>query len=148
MSGSKRTFPLWAWLAVGLVLIAAAVVAPRWVGDLRATHGAVASYVALISAGNSGDLDGVRRQCSERYLTTHRIAAAREGGVIGLPRNIHTNYQAWRDGDGVCLCPTNRVGPVYRFVREDGGWKFDGPAGVLETGGRVILGDQAGESSP
>ncbi|HEY2157758.1 MAG TPA: hypothetical protein VGH33_19165 [Isosphaeraceae bacterium] len=115
---------------------------------MRATHGAVASYVALISAANAGDLDGVRRQCSARYGATHRIEAAREGGVVGLPRNIHKNFQAWRNGEDVWLCPTNRVGPVYRFVHEGGAWKFDGPAGVLRPGGRVLAGEDAGGPSP
>jgi hypothetical protein len=148
MSESKRGIAVAAWSAIAFATVAAIVVVPGWVAGLRATHGAVASYVALISAGNAGDLEGVRRQCSERYVTTHRIEAAREGGVVGLPRNIHKNFQAWRSGDGVWLCPTNRVGPVYRFVREGVAWKFDGPAGVLRPGGQVLAGEDVGDSSP
>jgi hypothetical protein len=147
MSESKPRIRLAVWSAVAFAAIAGLLVVPGWVAGLRATHGAVASYVALISAANAGDLDGVRRQCSERYRATHRIEAAREGGVVGLPRNIHKNFQAWRAGEDVWLCPTNRVGPVYRFVREGGGWKFDGPAGVLRSGGRVVAGEDGEKSS-
>ena len=57
--------------------------------------------------------------------------------MVGLPRGIHRNFQAWREGDEVWLCPTDRVGPVYRFVFEGGAWKFDGLVGLLRPGGRV-----------
>jgi hypothetical protein len=135
-------------LTIGLGVIAGLLLLPRWVSAVRATHGAVATYVAMISAANAGDLDGVARQCSARYASTHRIEAAREGGVVGLPRSIHTNFQAWRKGEDVWLCPTNRVGPVYRFVREGGAWRFDGPAGVLRPGGEVVAGEDGGGSPP
>lgn len=137
--------PRWGWAAIGLGLVASVLFLPGWIAGLRATHGAVASYVALISAANAGDLEGVRRVCSERYLASNSIQAAKEGGVVGLPRNMHKNFQAWRRGDHVLLCPTNRVGPVYRFVREGGAWKFDGPAGVLRPGGQLVEAD-AGEN--
>lgn len=136
-----RTIPRWGWAAMALGLIALIVFVPGWAGSLRATHGAVASYVDLLAAVNTGDLDGVRRHCSTRYLASHAIQEAKEGGVVGMPRNIHKNFQAWRDGPDVLLCPTNRVGPVYRFVREGDAWKFDGPAGLLGPGGRMTEGE-------
>ena len=63
---------------------------------------------------------------------------AHEGGIVGLPRNIHKNFQAWRQGPNVWLCPTNRVGPVYQFVRESGSWRFDGPVGILRGRGEFV----------
>ena len=152
MSDEKRKLMVRAWAALapggGIGL---AVAMPGWIGELRATHGAVAAYVDLISSANLGDLDGVRRVCSSRYRGTHTIKAAKEGGVVGFPRNMHKNFQAWRRGDDVLLCPTNRVGPVYRFVREGDAWKFDGPAGILGPGGQLIGGDDRedeGDHSP
>jgi hypothetical protein len=61
---------------------------------------------------------------------------------MGLPRNIHPNYQAWRHGSSVWICPANRfdrgLAPVYQFIAERDGWRFDGPVGVLEHGRRFI----------
>ena len=141
MSDGRAKLPAWSWAAIGLGAVATGLVVPSWIAGLRATHGAVAAYVDLITAANAGDLAGVRRACSARYAATHPIRAAKEGGVVGLPRNIHKNFQAWRRGDHVLLCPTNRVGPVYRFVREGDAWKFDGPAGILGPGGQLIEAD-------
>jgi hypothetical protein len=57
---------------------------------------------------------------------------------VGLPRNIHKNFQAWRHGKDVWICPTDRVGPIYQFVYEADGWKFDGPAGILRARGEIV----------
>src|SRR4051794_23269906 len=122
--------PRWAWSLIALGAIGLALLGPGWVASLRATHGSVATYTQILAAANGGDLEGVRKLCSRRYLESHGIKAAKEGGVVGLPRNIHKNFQAWREGPVTLLCPTDRVGPVYRFVYEDGCWKFDGPVGV------------------
>ncbi len=135
--------PRWAW-PVGAVVVAVVVLfGPRWVGTLRATSGAVSTYSELIVAANRQDLTAIRQLCTKSYLETHPVRAAKEGGVIGLPRNIDKNFQAWREGDEVFLCPTNRVGPVYRFVSEDRRWKFDGPAGVLRQGGQFFRSDDS-----
>ena len=96
IADTARTIPRWGWAAIALGLVALVVFVPGWVGSLRATHGAVASYVDLLAAVNTGDLDGVRRRCSTRYLASHAIREAKEGGVVGMPRNIHKNFQAWR----------------------------------------------------
>jgi hypothetical protein len=98
----------------------------------------VTAYTALIVAANRGDLDAVRRLCTSRYLKEHDVRPAREGGVVGLPRNIHKNFRAWRHGPHVWICPTNRVGPLYQFVFEAGSWRFDGPVGILRGRGEVI----------
>jgi hypothetical protein len=140
--------PRWAWPCIALGVIGLALLGPGWVASLRATHGSVATYTEILAAANGGDLEGVRRLCSRRYCESHAIKAAKEGGVVGLPRNIHKNFQVWREGPVVLLCPTDRVGPVYQFVYEEGRWKFDGPVGVLRGRGPIERLDEsiAGES--
>ena len=83
-------------------------------------------------------LDAARALCSRRYLQTHEVKVASEGGLVGIPRNINKNFQAWREGPNVWICPTNRIGPVYQFVFEDGGWRFDGPVGILRPRGEMV----------
>jgi hypothetical protein len=107
------------------------------------TRGAVRAYTQLIAAANRGDLAGVRRLCSRRFAASHAFRLADEGGVVGFPRGIHKNFRAWTRGRDVWLCPTNRVGPVYRFVEEAGAWRFDGPVGYLRPGNRFIPADEA-----
>jgi hypothetical protein len=111
------------------------------------TRGAVAAYTALIAAANRQDLSTARSLCTPRYLNAHELRAAPDGGLVGLPRNIHKNFQAWRNGPNVWLCPTNRVGPVYQFVFDSGAWRFDGPIGVLAPGGRVERLDESAVES-
>ncbi len=125
--------PRWGWAALGALGLALVWVIPGKVADLRATGGAVRTYTEILAAANGHDLEAVGRLCSRRYLDARPIRAAKEGGVVGLPRNIHKNFQAWRDGAVVLLCP-NRDGPVYQFVREEGRWAFDGPVGILKGG--------------
>ena len=130
-------------LAVAAVLAAALAGMVAWTAPVRR---AVRAYTALLAAANRQDLDALRRLCSARYLRAHALRPAAEGGVVGIPRNIHPNFQAWRDGPDVLLCPTNRVGPIYRFVLERGAWRFDGPVGVLVGRGQVVrLPDQPEE---
>ena len=132
--GRLAKIPRWAW-PVGLVGLAALIVlGPPWIRTLRDTHDAIAVYTRLLDAANAQDVEAVRGLCSGRYLAAHPIRVAKEGGVIGLPRTIHPNFQAWRDRDDILLCPENRIGPVYRLHREDGSWKFDGPIGLLSPG--------------
>ena len=83
-------------------------------------------------------LEGARALCSARYLRTHTLAVAAEGGLVGIPRNLNKNFKAWREGPNVWICPTNRIGPVYQFVFEDGGWRFDGPVGILRAWGEMV----------
>ena len=107
---------------------------------------ALDTYNRLISAANAGDLDAVSALYSARLRRAHLPRPAPEEGVIGLPRNgPHKNFRAWRHGPEVLVCPTNRVGPVYRFVFEAGGWKFDGPVGLLLPNGRI---EPSGEIDP
>lgn len=105
------------------------------------------TFISLLSAANAQDLDRVGSLCSRRYLLAHRVERAREGGVVGLPRNIHKNFQVWAEGADVWLCPTDRVGPVYRLVNEEGSWKFDGLVGLLGAGGRVEASAEADPSA-
>jgi hypothetical protein len=137
------------WVLVALVaaVLLASPIA-RTVRSLRMTRGGVASFTNLIASGNAGDLDAVRSLCSRHYLESHRVALSREGGMIGLPRVIHKNFQAWVEGDQVWLCPTDRVGPVYRLLFEAEAWKFDGLVGLLGVGGRVEpLAEEPSEST-
>lgn len=115
----------------------------------RPTREAVATYTALFTAANRQDLKGATRLCSERYLRAHPLRLADEGGIVGLPRNIHKNFQAWRQGANIWVCPTNRVGPVYQFVREQDAWRFDGPVGLLRGRGEFIpLADLTDSGAP
>jgi hypothetical protein len=96
-------------------------------------------YTELIAAANRQDVEAAGRLCSARYLAGHPLRPARSGGLVGFPRNIpHQNFQAWREGPNVWICPTNRVGPVYQFVHERGGWRFDGPVGILRGRGQFV----------
>ena len=106
---------------------------------------ALDAYNRLISAANAGDLDTAGRLYSARYLRDRPPRRAPEGGIVGLPRSgPHKNFRAWRQGGFVLICPTNRVGPVYRFVPEGGGWRFDGLIGLLGTDGRVAASETVG----
>ena len=124
-----------AWIVAGVVL-ATAIIAVE-VAATRPVRDAVRTYTELISAANRRDLNAAKALCTERYRKTHTLKLAAEGGMVGLPRNINKNFQAWREGRDVWLCPTNRVGPVYCFVENDGRWRFDGVVGQLLPGGRV-----------
>ncbi len=128
-----------AWIVLGVAAAAAAVgFEIVWTAPVRE---AVRTYTELIEAGNRRNLTMARSLCTARYLATHdlRIAdkSGRADGMVGLPRSINKNFQAWREGADVWLCPTNRVGPVYRFVKDAGRWKFDGVVGQLMPWGRV-----------
>jgi hypothetical protein len=83
-------------------------------------------------------LTAARSLCSKRYLETHTLAVARGEGLVGIPRNINKNFQAWREGPNVWICPTNRIGPIYQFVYESGRWRFDGLVGLLRARGQII----------
>jgi len=128
---SRRILAVFAVVALAIGLLAFEIRLTRPVRD------AVRVYTELISAANRRDLDSARALCTDRYLAGHRLELAEEGGMIGLPRNINKNFQAWREGSEVWLCPTNRVGPIYRFVQVSGRWRFDGVVGQLLPGGRV-----------
>ena len=130
------------WIFLAVAAIGLAWPASRAVRSLVMTRGGVATFTRLLASANAGDLDAVRSECSRRYRNAHRIEPSREGGVVGLPRVIHRNFRAWVAGNDVWLCPTDRVGPVYRLVLEEGRWKFDGLVGLLRTGGVVEHADE------
>ncbi len=110
----------------------------------RPVREAVRAYTELMRLGNRVDLTDSDRLlaagalCSRRFLAGGKLALGPQGGIVGLPRTINKNFQAWREGPNVWICPTNRIGPVYQFVFEDGGWRFDGLIGVLRRGGEVV----------
>jgi hypothetical protein len=65
-----------------------------------------------------------------------------------MPRNINKNFKAWREGPHVWICPTNRVGPVYQFVFENGGWRFDGPIAILRPWGEIVRTSDLPDANP
>ena len=110
-------------------------------------RGALRVFTGLVMLGNRLDLPQeerltkARALCSSRYLATRPLSLSSEGGIKGVPRAIDKNYQAWREGPNVWICPTKRdssVRPVYQFVREGGHWRFDGPVAILRPGGEVV----------
>jgi hypothetical protein len=133
-----------AWIVgVGVVFLLAVALAAEIVST-RDVRRSVAAYTALIAAANRQDLAAAGRLCTQRYLAAHPLRPAAEGGIVGLPRNIHKNFQAWRHGKDIWICPTDRVGPIYRFVDESGAWRFDGPAGILRARGEVVPAGELG----
>ena len=126
--------------AVVLVLLGGLTYEVIATGPVR---GAVRTCAELFSAANRPDLRreqriaAARALCTRRYLQTHKLDVADDGqGLVGVPRNLNKNFKAWRDGSDVWICPTNRIGPVYQFVLEDGAWRFDGPVGHPPALGR------------
>jgi hypothetical protein len=110
----------------------------------RAVREAVRAYTELMALGNRIDLSeserfaAARLLCSQRFRASGRLRLGPEGGIAGLPRTINKNFQAWREGPNVWICPTNRIGPVYQFVYEDNRWRFDGLIGILRRGGEIV----------
>jgi hypothetical protein len=135
------------------ILITAAVVVFLGAGlayeivSTRPVREAVRAYSELISLGNRPALSEAERAeliaaasklCSSRYLATRSLSLGPEGGIAGLPRMINKNFQAWREGENVWICPTNRIGPVYQFVQENGRWRFDGLVAILRPMGEIV----------
>lgn len=131
----RRGVPKALWIALAAGVLTGGVAFEVWI--TTPVRRAVRAYTDLIAAANRRDVDAARALCTTRYLAARPLRLAPEGGIVGLPRNVHKNFQAWREGDDVWLCPTNRYGPILRFIREADGWKFDGFAGLLTPGGRV-----------
>jgi hypothetical protein len=109
-------------------------------------RGAVQACSELFTVANRPDLtesarlDAGRRLCSKRYLRDHPLALAPEGGLVNIPRNLHKNFKAWREGPNVLICPTDRAPtrPIYQFVFEGDRWRFDGLIGILRASGEVV----------
>jgi hypothetical protein len=130
-------------IGTGVVVAIVAIV----VGELiytKPVRDAVRAYTRLLEVANRQDLtdderlEAAQALCTTRYLQAHTLRSAPEGGLVGIPRNIHKNYQAWRHGADVWICPTNRVGPIYQFAYEDGRWRFDGPIGLLRAHWEIV----------
>jgi len=133
----------------GMVVVAMAGALGWEVFRTRPVRRSLDAYNRLIFAADQGDLAALRGLCSTRYLARHALELAPEGGMVGLPHyGPHKNFRAWRRGDQVLICPTNRVGPVYRFVEEADTWRFDGLIGLLHTDGRVESSEEPGDPGP
>jgi hypothetical protein len=133
LSHQARPWVIGAGVAV-ILLIAVAAFAV-WTAPERES---LRVYTELIAAANLEDVSTARSLCSAQYLQTHQLRPAPDGGLVGLPRGIHKNFQVWRAGPEVRLCPMNRIGPVYSFVHEATGWKFNGPIGILRGRGEFV----------
>ncbi|MGO8901570.1 MAG: hypothetical protein ACLQU5_24935 [Isosphaeraceae bacterium] len=131
-------------LIIAAILLCAGAALAYEIVSTRPVREAVRVYTELVSAGNRTDLSdeqrltAARRLCSARYLAAGSLALGPEGGIGGLPRTINKNFQAWRNGPDVWICPTNRIGPVYQFIIEDGHWRFDGLIAILRARGEII----------
>ena len=125
-------------IGAGAVVVAGLLASPagRWARSQMMGQRAMLAFVKLVGAGNAQDLDAARSLCTSGYQARNPLEVSRGGGIVGLPRNIHRNYQVWREREDIYICPTDRVGPIYRIVKESGTWKFDGPVGILRPGGR------------
>jgi hypothetical protein len=133
-----------------LAAAAATLLAAALVYEIVATmpiRGALRTFSDLIAIGNRVDLPESTRlalaqaQCSSGYLSRRPLSLGPEGGIVGLPRAIDKNFEAWRNGPNVWICPTKRTNtlrPVYQFVRENGSWRFDGPVAILRPWGEVL----------
>jgi hypothetical protein len=140
-------------LAIAIALLVLAGVAFEVV-TTRPVRGAMGTCSQLFTIANRPDLgaderlSAARSLCSARYLQAHPLALAAEGGIVGMPRNINKNFKAWREGPHVWICPTNRVGPVYQFVFENGGWRFDGPIAILRPWGEIVRSSDLPDVNP
>ena len=125
--------------ALGLLAVLAAVgIVSAWAVWTRPERESVRDYTELLAAANRQDVAAARRLCTQRYVAGHSLTPAPGGGLVGLPRNIHVRFQAWREGPHVWVCPTNRIGPVYQFAFEDQAWRFDGLVGILRARGQFV----------
>jgi hypothetical protein len=142
------------WIIAGAISLLFAAGLAFEVATTRPVRGAMRTCSAIFTIANRPDLtdterlEAARSLCSTRYLQTHPLALAAEGGLSGFPRNINKNFKAWREGPNVWICPTNRVGPVYQFVFENGDWRFDGPVAILRPWGEIVRTSELPDSTP
>jgi hypothetical protein len=137
----KRTHSLIIAGAVILILLGGLAYEIRSTQPVRQAMRTCTELFTIANRPDLGDaerLAAARSLCSTHYLQMHHLALAAEGGIVGIPRNINKNFQAWREGPNVWICPTNRIGPVYQFVFENRGWRFDGPVGILRPRGELV----------
>lgn len=127
-------------VTAGAIALVAAVVAFEWTVTAPVRE-SMSTFLAIIGAADAGDMAAVRARCSRRFLATGELTAAKEGGLEGIPRRIHPNHSAWREQGDVLVCTGNREGPVYRFVHEPEGWRFDGLFGVKQGDGTITRTD-------
>ena len=142
------------FLIIALITLLAAAGVAFEVIATQPVRGAMRTCSALFTIANRPDLtdaerlDAARSLCSNRYLQSHPMAVAAEGGLSGFPRNINKNFKAWREGPNVWICTTNRIGPVYQFVFENGDWRFDGPVAILRPWGEIVRTSELPDTPP
>jgi hypothetical protein len=143
-----------AYLISGTITIVLAAGLALEIVATRPVRGAMRTLSEIFTIANRPDLteeerlNAARSLCTARYLKEHPLAVAAEGGIIGFPRNINKNFKAWREGPHVWICPTNRIGPVYRFVFENNAWRFDGPVAILRPWGEIVRTSELPDAVP
>ena len=89
------------WGAIGAALVMALMIVVWLELSTRETRAGISAYTRLTAAVNAQDIEAVKKLCSVRFLEKHPIKTASEGGLVGFPRYIHKNFQAWREGPSV-----------------------------------------------
>jgi hypothetical protein len=135
-------------IRIALIVFAIAVISLGGLAfeiiSTQPTRGAIRTCAELFTIANHPELADSQRLeaaaslCSNRYLQAHPLQVAPEGGIVNIPRNLNKNFKAWREGNNVLICTSNRIGPVYQFVYEDGRWRFDGLIGILRARGELV----------
>lgn len=125
--------------AVGVCVLGVGLVVFIWLEAVNTApvRDAVRVYSQVVGAANRGDLPAVERLCTPRLLSDQAPRLAEEGGIVGLPRAIHKNFRAWRQGSDVWITPNDArsvIRPVYRIERLGDTWKYDGLIGHLRRG--------------
>lgn len=141
---TRRTWTI--VLALGILALLGAGIAYEII-TTAPLRGALRVFTTLVALGNRTDLPDnnrlelARSLCSRRYLARKPLSLSQEGGIKGFPRAIDKNYRAWREGENVWICPTNRnstIRPIYQFVHENGEWRFDGLVAMLQLRGGLV----------
>jgi len=141
---TARTRNIWLATTAGILLVAGLAYE---IVATQPVRGALRTFSDLVAIGNridlpeSSRLELARALCSSGYLARRPLSLGPEGGIVGLPRTIDKNFESWREGPNVWICPTKRTNtlrPVYQFIHENGVWRFDGPVAILRPWGEVV----------
>ena len=141
---NTRARNIWLAAAAGSLLVAGL---GYEILTTQPVRGALRAFSDLVAIGNrldlpeSSRLELARALCSSGYLARRPLSLGPEGGIVGLPRAIDKNFEAWRQGPNVWICPTKRTNtlrPVYQFINENSSWRFDGAVAILRPWGEVI----------
>ena len=125
-------------ILIGAAAVAALIAALVVMGvRTRPVRQSVIAFTELLAAANVQDLSRSRGS-ARAHLAEHPPVPAPEGGIVGLPRNVHPNFQAWPGPPRLAL-PHQPRRPDLSIRPRRGAWKFDGPIGLLRGRGQIIL---------